>query len=256
MSQRRKMLCVFAHPDDESYGPGGTIARYALEGVEVNLLMFTCGEAGSIGVSKNIPNDELCRLRTAELNAACEALGIGEHRILGVPDKGVGAMDQSRAIAEVVSDIRRFQPQVLLTFHHLGISGHPDHIAVATVLERAFEQTSGDSAPPLKLYGYGIPEHKARLYQRDNLVPLKKDDVDAVIDIPDEAMDNKILAIRRHETQYDFYRSLQEKFDYRTVARPEHFHLRKTRLPRLPRLPRPRPGDFEVESDLFEGIVP
>jgi len=60
------MLCVFAHPDDECLGPGGTIAKYAMEGVEVNLLTFTRGEAGSIGISKELdPEDLATALRAA-----------------------------------------------------------------------------------------------------------------------------------------------------------------------------------------------
>jgi len=244
VSGTSKLLCVFAHPDDESYGPGGTIARCALEGVEVALLMFTCGEAGTIGVSKEIPDDELCRRRRGELAGACDALGIARHRVLGVPDRGVAAAGEEWAVAEIMREIRSFGPQVLLTFHHLGVSGHPDHIAVARYLAAAFDSVGGDGEPPLKLQEFGIDPEKAPLYRRPNLVPLKSEEIDTVIDVPDEAMDRKIEAIRRHVTQYDAFLGMEQKFDYRSVTRPECFHLRKTRLPR----------SRGVEHSLFEGI--
>jgi len=236
-------LCVFAHPDDETYGPGGTIARYAMEGVEVTLLMFTCGEAGTIGVSKELSRERLCQLRVDELAAACDALGIAEHRMLGTPDRGVADIDPVWAVEQIVRDIQKYHPQVLLTFHHKGVSGHSDHIAVARYLEEAFERVAGQPGAPSKLYGYGITRGLAELYQRPNIVPLEDGELDAVVEIPDAAMDRKIDAIRAHATQIDFYRSQQEKFDYRNEVRPEHFHLRMTRLE--------RPAG--VEHDLFEG---
>lgn len=246
MSKRRRLLCVFAHPDDESYGPGGTIARYALEGVDVSLLMFTCGEAGTIGVSKEIPREDLCSIRTEEFAAACDALGVSEYRMLGTPDRGVADITPSWAVDQIVRDIFKYEPHVLLTFHHKGISGHSDHIAVARYIEEAFDRVAGEPVAPVKLYGYGIPRDKAQLYERDNLVPLEDGEIDAVVEIPDDAMDRKLEAIRLHRTQFDFYQSMQEKFDYRTVARPEHFHLRKTTLPRH--------QSGGVEHDLFGGI--
>ena len=241
---QRKLLCVFAHPDDESYGPGGTIAGYVQEGAAVYLIVFTCGEAGSIGISKDIPNDELCRLRTAELADACRCLGIKRHRVLGVPDGRVGETDRAWAVEQIVNDIEAYRPHVLLTFHHRGISGHADHIAVADFLADAYDVTSVQPGGPYKLYEYGIPVDRARLYQRVNLVPLDDGEIGAKIEIPDRAMDQKLEAIRRHKTQYDFYLSLADKFDYRAAARPEYFVLRKTRLP--------RPAEFE--TDLFAGV--
>ncbi|MCH7549380.1 MAG: PIG-L family deacetylase [Candidatus Krumholzibacteriota bacterium] len=248
MSMRgKRLLGVFAHPDDECYGPGGAIAHYAIQGVEVWILMYTCGEAGSIGVSSELPRDELCRLRTGELAASCDALGVARHRIVGAPDKKVETMDEESAVEEILDDIAAFRPHVLMTFHHRGVSSHPDHIAVACFLERAFDATArrgekGDG--PVKLYQWGIPEEKARLYERPNLVTTPIDEVHARITPSDEAMDRKIEAIKCHQTQYDFYLSLSEKFDYRKDSSPECFTLRKSTL---------RHPDG-VETDLFAGV--
>ncbi len=237
-----RMLCVFAHPDDECYGPGGAIADYAMRGVDVHILMFTCGEAGSIGVSRELPREELCRRRVAELEGSCKALGVRDHRIVGAPDKAVSDFPADRGVAEVRAEIDRVRPQVVLTFHHGGVSGHPDHIAVAGFLDRAVDDAADDG--PLKYYQWGIPRELEALYDRPNLVPMEKDEVAAIIDAPDGAMDRKVAAIRAHETQIEFFKSLQEKFDYRTVAAREFFSLRRSRLAR----------GVAVESDLFAGI--
>jgi LmbE family N-acetylglucosaminyl deacetylase len=241
-ARAHRMLCVFAHPDDECLGPGGTIAHYAMRGVEVYLLTFTCGEAGSIGVSKELPPDELCRRRLRELEGACEALRIREHRIVGVADKGVSGMDPARGVAEVTADIERYRPDVVLTFHHEGVSSHPDHIAVAGFLDAAVAAAGDDG--PFKYYQWGIPRSLSGLYERPNLVPMEDEEVAAVVEVPEAAMDRKIAAIERHVTQIEFFRSLQEKFDYRSVAAREYFALRASRVP-------PAEG---VESDLFGGV--
>ncbi len=238
----KRLLCVFAHPDDEAYGPGGTIAQAALDGVGVFLTTFTAGEAGTIGVSKTLPRDELARRRRRELADACDALGITEYRVLGAPDRGVATVDSAWAINEILTDIRRVRPQVVLTFHHLGVSGHPDHIAVAGFLDEAFERAGKDG--PVAYFEFGIPRSKVSLYDRPNLVPLEEEEVAAVVSIRPEAMEKKVDAIRCHETQIAFFKSLEAKFDYRTVSTPEHFSLRRSRAAR-PAAP---------VADLFEGI--
>lgn len=238
----KRLLCVFAHPDDECYGPGGTIARCVLDGGEVFMTTFTAGEAGTIGISKTIARDELARLRRAELAAACEALGIAGHRVLGAPDGGVASVDSAWAVGEILADIRRFRPHVAMTFHRGGVSGHPDHIAVAGFLDRAIAE-AGDDGPQAS-YEWGIPRPRSVLYQRPSLVPLEERDIAAVIAIDAAAMDRKIDAIRCHQTQVEFFVSLEQKFDYRAVANPEHFARGRSRI---------AAGSAPV-TDLFAGI--
>ncbi len=238
----KRLLCVFAHPDDESYGPGGTIARGSREGVEVFLLMFTAGEAGTIGTSKELTRDELGRRRRLELAAACEALGVREHRVLGAPDGGVASVDRTWAVSEILTDIRRYRPHVAMTFHRRGVSSHPDHIAVAMFLDQAIAAAGSDG--PQASYEWGIPRDKAPLYQRPNLAPLEADEIAAVIDLDDVAIDRKIAAIRAHQTQYEFFLSLQQKFDYRAMNQHESFARGRTRI---------GIADATV-TDLFHGI--
>ncbi len=240
-TEPRRLLCVFAHPDDESYGPGGTIARYALEGVEVSILMFTCGEAGSIGVSKELPSDELCRRRTREFAAACDALGVRHHRILGVPDKGVGEADPHWAVDRILEAFDAYRPGVVITFHRDGVSGHPDHIAVTRLVETAFDRAAQRGGGPARLYEWGIPGEKARLYERPGLRVMPEHEMHACITPTGEAMDRKLRAIRCHATQIDFFKSMQSRFDYRTEASPEWFTRRR---------PAAVPGGA-VETDLF-----
>ncbi len=238
----KRLLCVFAHPDDECYGPGGTIARCVLEGVGVFMTTFTAGEAGSIGVSKTLSRDELARRRTGELAAAAGALGIAGHRMLGAPDGGVARVDPIWAVDEILADIHRFRPHVAITFHRLGVSGHPDHIAVAAFLDRAIEHAGAEG--PLVCYEWGIPSHKAPLYERANLVPLEESDVAVAVDIGADAMARKLDAIRCHDTQIEFFHSLEAKFDYREMGTPEYFARGRSRMT----------FGNGVLGDIFDGI--
>jgi LmbE family N-acetylglucosaminyl deacetylase len=204
--------------------------------------MFTAGEAGTIGVSKTLPRGELARLRRAELGASCVALGVRDHRILGAPDGGVAGVDEKWAVAEILADIEKWKPQVAVTFHRRGVSGHPDHIAVTTFLDRALLEAGDDG--PLVCYEWGIPRPKARLYERPNLAPLEEDEIAAIIEIDDRAMSRKIEAIRRHETQVEFFKSLEQKFDYRKVSTPECFARGRSRVA----------FDGKPVDDLFQGI--
>ena len=129
---RFKLLAVLAHPDDESLGFGGTLARYAAEGVETYLVTATRGERGRFGsLGKEADPVEVGRVREAELRAAAAELGIREVSILGHPDGAVDQVEATTAIRDVVSHIRRIQPDVVVTFGPEGAYGHPDHIAIS-----------------------------------------------------------------------------------------------------------------------------
>jgi LmbE family N-acetylglucosaminyl deacetylase len=130
------MLAVFAHPDDESFGSGGTLAKYAHQDVQVVLLCVTRGEAGIPGVKP----EEAGNIRTRELRKAAEQLGI-EVYFLDYPDGGL-ARTKSQTLLEMIACwIDLIQTQVILTFGPEGVSGHSDHIAISHMVTQAFDLT-------------------------------------------------------------------------------------------------------------------
>jgi LmbE family N-acetylglucosaminyl deacetylase len=127
-----KLLAVFAHPDDESMGMGGTLAKYAAEGAETYLVCATRGERGWSGSEETNPGFErLAEIRTKELEAAGRVLGLKEINFLNYIDGDLDQVDPLEAIGRIVSHIRRIKPQVMVTFPHDGNYGHPDHIAIS-----------------------------------------------------------------------------------------------------------------------------
>lgn len=126
-----KLLAAFAHPDDESMGMGGTLAKYSAEGVEIHLICASRGERGWFGPDEQNPGlSILGQTRTRELDNAVKELGLKGLYFLDYIDGEVDKADHAEAISKIVTHIRRIKPQVVVTFPPDGNYGHPDHIAI------------------------------------------------------------------------------------------------------------------------------
>jgi LmbE family N-acetylglucosaminyl deacetylase len=126
-----KLLAVFAHPDDESMGMGGTLAKYSAEGVDTHLVCASRGERGWFGPEDQHPGlSILGQTRTVELENAVRELGMKSLSFLGYIDGDVDKADHAEVISKIVTHIRRIKPQVVVTFPPDGNYGHPDHIAI------------------------------------------------------------------------------------------------------------------------------
>jgi LmbE family N-acetylglucosaminyl deacetylase len=160
------LLAVLAHPDDESFGMGGTLALYAARGVDVNLICATRGEAGEMSTGYMEGYSSIGERREAELRCAAGILGIKEIYFLGYRDSGMqGSPDNKhpRALAiqpvdevaaKIAHQIRKFKPDVVLTFDPIGGYRHPDHIAIHKATVRAFEKSDDPSFGADVLEGY------------------------------------------------------------------------------------------------------
>jgi N-acetylglucosamine malate deacetylase 2 len=160
---RYRMLGVFAHPDDESFGMGGTIAKYAAQGQAFGIVTFTRGERSTAGTSLQHTPQELAATRVAELERAVSILGGSLFRVHGYPDSGLANIPQGELVEQVISAVREFRPHVIFTFDGGGISGHPDHVAASTATTTGFHSTApaGLTASyegPLRLYYVAVPE--------------------------------------------------------------------------------------------------
>jgi LmbE family N-acetylglucosaminyl deacetylase len=167
------MLSILAHPDDESLGLGGLIARYTHEGVDVHLVTATRGQAGWFGAPEENPGKtELGRIREGELSAAAEVLGIREVTLLDHVDGELDTVDQEDLTRELVGHIRRVRPHVIVTFDHNGLYGHPDHIAATRAATAAAMAASdpdyGDQPPHTvsKMYYLALTRELSDAYEK------------------------------------------------------------------------------------------
>lgn len=132
MTPTLRLLCVLAHPDDESLGTGGLLAKCRAEGVETYLITATRGEHGWWGDEQDYPGPQaLGEVREQELRAAAQVLGVREVHFLDYIDGELDQADPIEAVAKIVRHIRRQRPHVVVTFDPQGAYGHPDHIAIS-----------------------------------------------------------------------------------------------------------------------------
>lgn len=167
-------MCVLAHPDDESLGTGGTLAKYAADGVETFLVTATRGERGRFGDVEPRPEIEVVgQTRELELRAAADVLGVRELHFLDYIDKDLDQADPEEAIGKIARHLRRIRPQVVITFAPDGAYGHPDHIAISQFTTAACvcaaDPTFDEAAVPThrvsKLYYMAWPQNKWEAYQ-------------------------------------------------------------------------------------------
>ena len=172
LSHSRSLLAIFAHPDDESFGPGGTLARYAAEGAEVWLVCGTDGNAGTVDAAMLAGYASTGQLRAAELCCAAQTLGLAGVDWLGYRDSGMAGAPENqhpeclvqapldKLVGQIVASIRRHKPQVILCDNQFGGYGHPDHIKLHQATVEAF-RAAGD---PTRYPETGAPHQAQRLY--------------------------------------------------------------------------------------------
>ena len=276
----RSLLAVFGHPDDESFGCGGTLAGYAKQGVRVALVCATRGEAGEISDPSLATRDTLADVREAEMNCAAEALALDEMMFLDYRDSGMdGTADNGhpRAFARAPADevvsrlvgiIRRLKPQVVLTFDPHGGYGHPDHIAAHRHTVAAFNAADDptsypEQGPPWQpgRLLYAVIPNSGLVSMRDRLKAVAADtsqldqfeelgagwpddQVHAVLDVS-AAVDAKWKAVQCHASQL----SAGNPFTQLPEAETKELMGREYFAVGLP-----SPADGLRLDDLFDGI--
>jgi N-acetyl-1-D-myo-inositol-2-amino-2-deoxy-alpha-D-glucopyranoside deacetylase len=256
MGAERSLLLVHAHPDDESIGTGATMAKYAAEGARVTLVTCTLGEMGEIIPPdlRHLLADELGQHRIVELERACAALGVTDHRFLGgagrFRDSGMMGLpdnddprcfwqaDVSEAATLLASIIDEVAASVIVTYDANGFYGHPDHIQAHRVALRAAEM----SASPGKCYATAMP--RSVLAAASELPPdswfMRASDLSA--SVPDSQVTTaidaekylsaKLDAMRAHETQITVdgeYYALSNEIGQRVLATEYYTLLRGAR---------------------------
>jgi LmbE family N-acetylglucosaminyl deacetylase len=156
-----RILGVFAHPDDETFCAGGTLAKCIDQGAEVVVISATPGDAGQIRDANVATRRTLGAVRSEELQRACQHLGVQQVRCWGYGDGTLKDTEADLLVGDVVRVIREFRPNVVMSFGPDGGYGHPDHVAISKATTAAF-RFAGD---PKRYPGQGLPPYTPdRLY--------------------------------------------------------------------------------------------
>jgi LmbE family N-acetylglucosaminyl deacetylase len=266
--QQLRLCFVGAHPDDETLGMGGTLAKYAREGVATFVVTATSGQSGRYRDGRDHPGKEaLGRIREAELRAAARVLGVSEVTLLGYMDGALDRADPREVTARLVTELRRLRPHVVATFDASGAYGHPDHIAISQLTSAAVvaaadaSYTSDGIAAPhrvSKLYfmTWSAPKWDAYQWALKRLVS-KVDGVErqatawpdwAITTVIDTAEDWPTVwtAVQCHESQMVMYERLGQLSEdhHRGLWGVQEFYRAFSLVN----------GGRERETDLFEGL--
>jgi bacillithiol biosynthesis deacetylase BshB2 len=166
MKQERHVLVSLAHPDDETFGCGGTIALYTQAGVPVTYICGTKGEMGrSMGRPVAATRESLPTIREAELLEAMRILGVKDTRFLGIWDKLVEFQDPEALALRIKAVIDELNPSLVITFHP-EFGGHPDHCAMGRATLRAIAMLPEGQRPvvhvkaPRAVESLGAPQYE------------------------------------------------------------------------------------------------
>jgi N-acetyl-1-D-myo-inositol-2-amino-2-deoxy-alpha-D-glucopyranoside deacetylase len=260
-----KLATILAHPDDETFGTGGTLIRYAREGIEVHSLCLTEGEKGWAGVDDAIvPRELVGPTRARELAEAGRRMGATSVTCLRYPDGGLSSVNEDWVVRDIVRWLRRVRPEVVIIWGPDGGYGHPDHIAAGERALKAIELAGIQRYEP----ELGAHWHAKRCYRfvasaelidrLSSLMPSfaqyietlavkpqrwTRDRLGAVVDVHG-VLDAKVHAMEAHQTQKpDLVMWAKARAELPEIFTEETF-IREF----------PEPGGPPLETDLFAGL--
>jgi len=249
-NKRPSILFVLAHPDDESYIMGGTIAKYSSENVKIILLCLSKGEGGK---SVCDISESLAEVRAKELDKASSVLGIDKKYVFNFPDGKLSSVENGKIEERIVFVIRKEKPDLVVTFHESGVTGHQDHIHVSRETRKAFLSakehqefsyhfSNGLNIHEAKKLYFWTMEKKFAAVLGTKYHGVEYDDISTVIDTK-KFVEKRVSAIKCHATQY----------------KTEHFE-RREKMRRMDkecymRIFPPFPAGGEKETDLLAPIT-
>jgi LmbE family N-acetylglucosaminyl deacetylase len=238
-----KMMLVVAHPDDECFAFGGALALATERGVETYVICLTDGQAATHRGDATSA-EELGKIRRAEFAASCNVLGVTHHELLDYHDAQLEFVNLSRAAGRLVKRMRRFQPDVVLTFGSEGaLNSHPDHMIVSMLTTAAFHW----SGRPNRYPELGPPFQPSRLFTLSSswVIPDRQAPFlspwTVVLDIR-AVRERKTAAFREHASQAPLMERTRELFE--TYGAEEFYTLLAASTPQPARM----------MSDFFEGL--
>ena len=243
----RTLAAIFAHPDDETFAIGGTLARYGAAGVRCVLYCATDGDAGRASGLAVASRAQLGGLRRMELVAAAQVLGIGAIGHGGHPDGALGRVDADALVGEIVDFLRDHRPDLVLTFGPEGApTAHRDHRAISRAATAAFFLAGLEHAYVEQLAAGRAPHQASRLYYVTwepppaEGVPVPRGLAPSARVVLDERLlDAKRRAFDAHRSQHE----LRPRFDELALKPEELFHLASG-------TPQPQ----RIVDDLFAGL--
>jgi N-acetylglucosamine malate deacetylase 2 len=214
----KKILALFAHPDDETFGPGGSFAKWVREGAEIHLVTATKGQSGK----NSLGNGEIGKIRAQELLSSAKVLGISSVEFLDFFDGQISNNDLQKLEEIFTEKIKLIQPDILLTYDLNGISGHLDHIAVASAASQSFTKTK---LVPELYYFVILKKYQSKepyfIFRPDG---RDEKEIDLVVDT-ENVWDQKVEAMHKHKSQFHDVESILKRLE--NLPKREYFVIKR-----------------------------
>lgn len=238
--KKRTIMGIFAHPDDDTFGPGGTFAKYASLGHNIHVLTATSGQAGQ--AAGLVIDTELQEVRKVEWKKSLDILGVKSSTMLSFYD---GTLNESQIPVLqqfIIHEVNKIKPDVIIIFERDGISMHLDHIAVTKAVTLLFDN---GLIKPQKIYYFGMPEALMQFFFREG--GLRGNNL-TQIDTKD-FFEIKTKAMKAHRSQMKDWRRIlghleTAKKQGKDFSKTEYFQLARTTLKEV-KYP---------ETDLLQGL--
>lgn len=203
-----KALFIFAHPDDETFGAGGTVAKLTKAGNIVNVITATSGQAGMTGEYGNISPRKLGKIRQVEQSKAAKILGISNTHYLGLVDGELINHTVEKLSGMILPLLETENPDVVITFDKNGVSNHPDHKQISLAATEAFKKWMPQTKKHVRLYHLVVPQSYLDIYEKNGLsmkafgqaLGTPDEDITTIIDTSG-VFEVKDKAARAHKTQ-------------------------------------------------------
>lgn len=226
-----KALFIFAHPDDETFATGGTIAKLTRAGNEVQIISATTGQAGMTGEYGEITPEELGKIRELEHGKAGFILGVSQIRYLDLMDGEVDKTSVEDLVNKLLPLIKEINPDIVITFEKNGISNHPDHKQISKAATKAFKDWVKDTEKHVRLYHIGVPQSYMDAYEKNGLsnkafgqTPgVPDENFTTIIDISD-VFDLKDKAAKEHKSQKSDWDRISKRMKHVDLKK-EYFEL-------------------------------
>ncbi len=220
-----KILYIFPHPDDESFGPAGAIYRQVKQGHEIFLLTLTRGGATKVRHQLGLSIEEMGRVRYLEMLKVKEVLGIHQMEVLDYEDGGlayVNPLDLENLVAEYLA---KWQPHIVVTYPLHGGSGHHDHIALHAAVNRVYHHQQLQSTFLKRLAFFTLPDTGKPMFIQEGL-PRVTWTPPAKIGITVQLTDEDVDAMKRALLCYETYQQMVQTTQViEHIGRKVHFQL-------------------------------
>lgn len=190
--KRPRLVAIFAHPDDECFGPGGTLYKYS-KTHDVYIICATKGEAG--GSRKKI-----AQIRAKEMQKSAKILGAKSVAFLGFKDATLSNSIYHKIGSKIEEKLNKLKPEILITFEPRGVSSHIDHITISMVTTYVFKKSKFAKT----LMYFCLSQEKRSRFSDDYFIYFppgySKDQIDRTVDVSD-VWQTKVKAMKVHKSQ-------------------------------------------------------